>query len=447
MEDISQTFLCCVLIICLPVADFFTNLAHAEQIYLATDIYSPAPMVDSGSYSRRADERFQQARQTCETGDVGGALRLVTQALAADPNHADARRVLGYRRIGDHWAGSYAARRLDRQETWHQEFGWIRTQDLPRYEAGKRPFGKRWISIEEDARRHAAIDDGWQIRTDHFRVLTNHSPQAASRLAARLESLYQVWQQQFGGFYLKPNDLLKRFDGKEISGYRSKPFEVVYYRTRDEYNTALRRQQPRIEMTLGIYFDTTRKTHFFAGSYGNENGQDPGTIYHEAVHQFFHESGRTTRNVGALSNAWLIEGVACYFESLVEHTDEQGSRYFTIGTPTAGRLPAARHRRLVNDYYVPLAELSALGINDFQQRKDLPRLYSQSAGLVTFLMQADEGAYRPALVKLLQLLYAGRDQPSTLQQLTGQSFAELDRQYRRYLEQLPPETISTKKSP
>ena len=409
-----------------------TDDASAEAIYVASDIYSPAQASNSKS-PELAEQYFQQARKVCKAGDVGTAFRLVTQAVAADPDHADARRVLGYRRIGKHWAGNYAARRLEHGEMWHPEFGWIKTEDQARYEAGQLPFGKRWITLQEDARRHATIDNGWKIRTDHFHITTNHSRQEASRLAVRLEALHQTWLQLFGGFYLKPTDLLKRFEGKATSGYRSKPFEVVYYRTRKEYNSTLRRKQPRIEMTLGIYFDKTRKTHFFAGE-----EQDAGTIYHEVVHQFFSESRPSARNVGASSNVWLIEGVACYFESLVEHQGVgEGDRNFTIGTPTAGRLPAARHRLLVNDFYVPLAELSAMGIKEFQQRSDLPRLYSQSAGLVTFLMHFQEGVYRPALVETLQRLYAGRDRVGTLENLTGRSWAELDREYRGFIETLP----------
>ena len=287
---------------------------------------------------------------------------MATEIVSIAPDDADARRVLGYRRLGDHWAGSYAALRLDQGEDWYPQFGWIKTADVPRYEAGERRLGKLWISAEEDARRHESIRRGWQVRTDHFRVITNTSREEAARLATRLESLYQIWQQLFGGFCLKPIDLLKRFDGKTVRGYRTKPFQVSYYRTREQYNAALRSKQPRIAMTLGIYFDTTRKTHFFAANEQDPSTQYVGTIYHEAVHQFFQESGPTARSVGARSNAWLIEGVACYFESLMEHRDELGQPYFTIGTPTAGRLPAARHRRLVDDSYVPLGELSELGI-------------------------------------------------------------------------------------
>ncbi len=412
------------------------QVTKGSVLFVAEDIYSAS--VNAGGLltisAARQDEaarRFQQAREYCEQGDVSVALRWATFALQVDPNHEAARGVLGYRRVGDHWVGRYAARRLDRGEIWSQEYGWIRAEDRVRYEAGERPWGKRWISAEDDAKRHATIDDGWVIRTDRFQVVTNHSRRDASELATRLELLHQIWQQLFGDFYLAAPKLLERFDGKVASGYRSKPFHVVYHRSREEYVATLRRQQPRVGMTLGIYFDKTKTSHFFAGP-----EQDTGTIFHEAVHQLFQESARSARDVGALSNAWLVEGVACYFESLTEHSEPSVGRFFTIGTPDEGRLPAARHRRLVDDYYVPLAELSALGLSDWQRRKDIARLYSQSAGLATFLIHGREGEYRPALVKLLKLIYTGRDKSNSLQELTGRSFAELDRQYREYLEGL-----------
>ncbi|MCH2113635.1 MAG: hypothetical protein MK171_01800 [Pirellulales bacterium] len=406
-----------------------TSTTFGQRLYVAADVcteHKPPTHRDVAE----AASLYQQARVACEQGDVGAALKLVGCALAADPDHAGARRVLGYGRSGNAWAGRYAARRLERGEIWHPEFGWIWAEDRPRWEAGERRLGDRWISESDDNRRHKAIAAGWQIRTDHFRVVTNHSRQAAAQLATRLECLYQIWQQQFGGFFLSPAELLKRFDGKETSGYRGKPFQVVYYRNREQYNEALRRQQPRIEMTLGIYFDTTRETHFFSG-----DDQDAGTIYHEAIHQFFQESVRSVRSVGGLANAWIIEGVACYFESLVEHGDAVMGHYYTLGTAGAGRLPAARHRLFVDEFYLPLAELCELGMTDFQRRDDLARLYSQAAGLATFLMHYQEGRYRTALVEWLKLIYTGGDKISTLCDLTGRSFDDLDREYRKFLEQ------------
>ena len=291
--------------------------------------------------------------------------------------------------------------------------------------------GKRWITAEDDARRHATIDDGWRVRTDHFQVTTDHSRKAAAELAARLEGIYQAWLQLCGAYFIEPAELEKRFEGKESSSYRSKPFQVIYYRTRAEYNDALIRQQPRVGMTLGIYFDAMRTSHFFAGE-----DQDPGTLTHEAVHQFFQESTKSVRNVGGLANAWIIEGIACYFESLTPTKLAEGLQAFAIGTPNTGRLPAAYQRAIVDGYYVPLEELCQLGTTDLQRRADIARLYSQSAGLATFFMHYHDGVYRPALMEFLRLVYAGRDKPTTLQELTGVSFAELDSQYREYLQSL-----------
>ena len=53
------------------------------------------------------------------------------------------------------------------------------------------------------------------------------------------------------------------------------------------------------------------------------------------------------------------------------------------------------------------------------------------------LVHGREGAYRPALVELLQLIYQGRDDANSLEQLAGQSFAKLDQQYLAFLRNLP----------
>ena len=406
-------------LVSLPLAEHAIGqqLVHGELLFVAPDLYAPGAEYSAEAVnSARAEEYCELARTACQQGDVGKALQWATRAVREDPNHATARRVLGYRRLGQQWAGSYAARRVERGEVWHQQYGWIQPDNLSRWEQGERLHGKRWITEQEDRRLHEDIEKGWRVRTDHFLITTNHSRQAAAQLATRLEALYQIWQQMFGGFYLDEEQLLRRFDGQEISGYRSRPFRVSYYKSRQDYNQQLLRQQPKIGMTLGIYFDRDRSTHFFAGE-----DQDAGTIYHEAVHQFFQESVSAARDVGGLSNAWLVEGIACYFESLAVHQDPNLGTIYTLGTPGSGRLPAARQRRLVDDYYVPLKKLSTLGTTDLQRRPDVARLYSQSAGLTTFLVHGREGAYRPALLKLLQLIYRGSRQGRFLEQTHGAS--------------------------
>jgi hypothetical protein len=141
--------------------------------------------------------------------------------------------------------------------------------------------------------------------------------------------------------------------------------------------------------------------------------------------------------VGDTANFWIVEGVATYFETLSEHRDPQAGLYYTIGQSSAGRLPAARHRLLVDKYYVSVEELTRLGKDDLQRHSELAKLYSQSAGLAAFLMDGDEGRYREPLVTYLMAVYAGRDDANSLADATGVSAAELDAAYRRFMESLP----------
>ena len=79
------------------------------------------------------------------------------------------------------------------------------------------------LCLKKQDRRLPLVD-----RRDRFVV--------ASR---RLETLYAVWQQVFAAYLFGQSELQRLVDGK--TGRREAPqHNVVYYRTRDEYNQALR---------------------------------------------------------------------------------------------------------------------------------------------------------------------------------------------------------------
>ena len=198
---------------------------------------------------------------------------------------------------------------------------------------------------------------------------------------------------------------------------------MVYYRTREEYQQALGIAQPQIDITLGIYFDSTRTAYFFAAE-----DQERGTLYHEATHQLFQETRPVVNGVGRKDNFWIVEGIACYMESLAEHPG-----YCTLGGANAGRMPAARHRLLEDKFYVPLAELVRFGIEELQHDPRIAKLYSQSSGLTNFLMHDAQGRYRDALVRYLDAIYSGRANAETLADVCGVSYETLDRQYREFM--------------
>jgi hypothetical protein len=401
--------------------------AAGSLLFVAPDQYSPASPVaradESAPETRReyAGALFNLANEAADAGQLSLAFEWATETLRNDPDHADARRVLGYDERDGQWLTPYGAKMRDAGKVWDAKLAWIDS-------GGSKPdVPDRHV----DGARNPNMKNGWHVRTDHFLVTTNHSLAAGAELAARLERLYQIWRQLFAGFFYTEREVRGLFAGDRVARVQLRPFRVFYYRDKDEYVSALRRRQPRIGETLGIYFDTNREAHFFAG---DEN--DFGTLYHEAVHQLFQESKPTAKKIGSTANFWAIEGVATYFETLTEHHDPAAGLYFTIGQSTAGRLPAARER-LRDGYYVPLSELAAMNKEDVQRHPEIAKLYSQSSGLAAFLIDGDGGRYREPFVSYLQLIYAGRDDSDSLSAATGASYAELDAAYRRHMESLP----------
>lgn len=393
-------------------------------LFIAPDEYSPARAVDEKRREARlkyAAAVFALAKEAADAGQLSLAFQWATETLRENPDHAEARRVLGYEQRDGQWLTAYGVKMFDAGKTWQPKLGWAAASDTK-----SRPIDK-----QADAARHADIKSGWQVRTDHFLVTTNHSLAAGVELAARLERLHQVWRQLFAGFYYTEKEVRGLFAGDRNARTQIRPFRVFYYRDRDEYVSALRRRQPRVAETLGIYFDTFREAHFFAGDEKNA-----GTLFHEAVHQLFQESKPTAKQVGTTANFWVIEGVASYFETLTEHEDPHAGLYFTVGELTAGRLPTAR-QRLRDGFYIPLADLTRLGKVDVQRHPDVAKLYGQSTGLAAFLLHGEQGRYREPLVSFLQAVYAGRDDSLSLSTATGVGYNDLDNQYRRYLESLP----------
>jgi hypothetical protein len=386
---------------------------------------APSPAWQT-SWQKLRDEQanalFALARQALAEKRAATAFELVVEALRENSDHEPARKALGYVRFRDAWHTPYEIRQLRAGKVWHARFGWLPQAHLARYEAGERFALGRWMTAAEENNLRADIGRGWRVETEHYVITTNHSLEEGVALAQRLEGLVGIWQQVFPAYLASDADIARRLDGRSTP-QTPRQHEVVYYRSRDEYNQALRAAQPKIDITLGIYFDDARKAYFFAG-----DEQAQGTVYHEATHQLFQETRRAAPHVGREANFWVVEGIACYMESLAEQDG-----YFTLGGENAGRMPAARHRLLNDGFYVPLDELVQLGMHDLQRDQRIAMLYSQSAGLCDFLMHDGQGRYRDALAQYLAAVYAGRATPATLAESTGASYEALDGQYRAFM--------------
>ncbi len=373
---------------------------------------------------KQATALFDLARKAVLRNRASLAFDLMMAAIHEYPDHEAIRRILGYQRFQGQWRSADEVANLRKGMVWHARFGWIPKTWVHRYNAGERYANGRWVSAEDDARLHGDIQSGWIIQTEHYRVRTNHSLEAGVELGQKLERLYRVWKQLFVRYYASEDQVASLFDGRGRGRRIDVPrHEVTYFRDREDFNRHLQATNPNIGISLGFYDDYRRQAFFFGGK-----DYDPRTLNHEATHQLFNESRPVVAAVGGRDNIWVVEGIAMYMESLRE---EDG--FYVLGGADDLRMQAARFRLLHDNFYVPLADFTAMGREQLQADKRIATLYSQAAGLTHFLIHGQKGRYRDTLVAYLAAIYSGQANAGTLAQLTGVSYEDLDRQYRQFM--------------
>ncbi len=373
--------------------------------------------------ARHATAFYDLARRAVRTRP-SLAYELALAAIRANPDHEAVRRIFGFQKYLGEWRTVYEVQQLRAGRVWHARFGWLPKAHVQRYEQGMRLYEGRWISAEEEAAQRADIRAGWDVETEHYVIRTNHSLEAGVQLGERLERLYGVWQQLFLRFYASQADVVALFSGQAQRRQAAAPrHQVVFFRSRDDYNRSLRAAMPNIDVSIGVYIPNMRRAYFFAGAdYADR------TLFHEATHQLFQESRRAVPSPGNRANFWIVEGIALFMESLHAEGD-----YWALGGLDDARMHAARVRLMRDDFYIPLAEFTRLGMDDIQTHPQIATLYSQAAGLAQFLVFHEGGIYRDALVQYLSLVYSGRDTPQTLAELLDAGYPEVDRQYRRFI--------------
>jgi len=412
-----------------------------------------------------AKELYSLARDAMIKADLPTmAFLLIGDVIRINPDHAHARRILGYQEFHDpllkgqtayagEWVSPFEAKQRGGRvpHVLHPTFGWIPRRDVKRYEAGERPWKRDWISKEKEALHRQDFRNAWEIRSEHFLIKTNVGFEEGVQVSRRLETFHDWLTSNFAEFFDTPAALKRRFQTAHTRSRRSsgsKPMRVMYYATKDEYQRIVNKKIPAGIETNGLYWQPDRTSYFFF------NPERPGmdTVYHEGTHQILDQHTARDRNIAARqiarrkrqptedwilggdSRFWVIEGLACYFESFVIGKDGSVS----VGDPDHIRIRAARYRLLEyaqpqDHFFEPLERFSSLGKDAFQQRPDRAMLYSQASGFAHFLMHYDNGRYRDDLVRLLISIYRpdpkNLDYQPNISEITGVSFAELEKQY------------------
>lgn len=337
-----------------------------------------------------AENLFRYSQELLIAKEGGKSYQTLHEVLRQNPDHPDARRILGYANVNGTWRRPGVVTRAKQPRYEHPKYGWP-----------ARTF--------------------WQIDTPHFQIMTNLSEAEGLRLGERLEVVYSAWEQMFFSFWSNELQLAGYFDGGSPSPVRKK-FEVVLFKSRGEYVNYLEQVQPRIGITLGIYQFDEEKVYLFH----DDSDAAHATWYHEVSHQLFQEYRSASKDIGVNYNFWAIEGVAMYMESLRIYDG-----YVTLGGIDASRLQFARNRRLIGDFYISLTKLTAMGREEIQQSPDISAIYSQSAGLAQMFLDGQNGKYREPFIQFLVEIYKQDDILHTLAQKLGES--NIGRQDLRYM--------------
>jgi hypothetical protein len=244
-----------------------------------------------------------------------------------------------------------------------------------------------------------------------------------AELAERLERFQSLWRQVFFLNWSTPAALADRFAGGNSFLGTSRKHDIVLFKDRQEYISKLASVGPQIKVSLGYYAKDQRTSLFYAG-----DDRTVATWFHETTHQLFQEAGNAVRNVGEKWNFWIVEGIAVYMESLVQHDG-----YYSLGGFDADRLQYDRWRTLRGEPCLSLSEIVELGREDLQKHPDIRRIYTRAAALAHFLMDAEDGVHRDALMRFINAVYLGRDSTETLAASTGLAYDQLEKKLPAFL--------------
>ncbi len=250
--------------------------------------------------------------------------------------------------------------------------------------------------------RTAPASLGWPDRsfvlaeTSHFKVYSNAPRREAAAMAEDLERFYEIWSQVFFAQWTTSEAVCQAISRGQPIPREASHFEIALFANRESYMRALGSERPGADQSTGFYSPDARLTLLFAGPQA-----DVATRYHEITHQLLQETGQeTVMAPGLNAGFWIVEGIACYMESLRFH-----SEYAAVGGWESNQLQYARARWLATLDPPDLIELAREGRDAVQQRDDLGAWYTTAAAYTHWLM--DSADQRATAMRYLQSVYRG----------------------------------------
>ncbi|MDB5352450.1 MAG: hypothetical protein JWN86_3697 [Planctomycetota bacterium] len=366
--------------------------------------------------------------------------------LDRDPNHAEARRLIGFLPYKGGWATPHALGLLEKGYVLHPKFDWVLADWAPHLDRGELPgdfssSGKpvSWLPAEAADAKREEFSRGWQIKTaPHFEIRTNVPLAESIVFGRRLEGFQEMFLSQFADVIgAERLPLAIRFakpTQKPVAA--DKKFEVYYFARRPEYVQFLKDQFGLNEdISLGYYMPPSEARRFAKAkprSYFYRDLENPiaahSTLYHEASHQILFEMAGKS-NVDSLpSNYWIWEGLGTYFETL--EAQEDGT--LLVGGLVGPRIEQAREKLIVNGEYVPLAKFVEMDKAAFGDPQDVYRNYAQAMALTAFFLNGENRTYREAFLDYVADAYRGKLK-TPLSGRLGVPYTTLDAQFKAFL--------------
>jgi hypothetical protein len=399
--------------------------------------------------SQAASHLFELAQRAARSDPPRYALASVCLRLVLErqPDHPEARRLLGYVRQANGWARPFAVRKLNEGYVNDPKYGWVPSEWPPHLARGELPAPlarsdkrTRWLPAAEADRMRANWERPWQISTEHFELRSDVPLAEVIQFGRRLEAFHDLFTTLLADILGENLPLCRRFRDPAMKGEPPyKPHVVWYFASKEEYVEYFRNRAgaPNLNESLG-YYEPPKKAQGRAPAYffRDPDGQLPveANLYHEVSHQLLFEtagSNAYTKNAG---NYWVFEGLGTYFETVSPQDD--GS--LEVGGLVGPRIAEAFRSLVDGKQEIPLAEFIALDERAF--KNDNPRIflyYQQAMALAVFLMQWRDGTYRDAFLGYVHDAYRGRIKRTTgrsLQDRLGQPYETLDRQLISFLE-------------
>ena len=230
----------------------------------------------------------------------------------------------------------------------------------------------------------------WLLYTSkHFSLVTDVPEARAAAIIINLERFYAVWTQLFFPLWKD-----RRAGNLPPTNVRHR---VVIISDANQFRELVRGELAGTKAE-GIYSDLKRTSYFL------DSDDDAASMWHEITHQLLNEAttDRSRTRAGERQDFWMVEGIACYMESMTIVGD-----HATVGGWQSSRLQYARHQLLGTGTDMPLATMRRDGRIAVQRRDDLVRWYTVAAANVHQMADHENGAGWLGVLKQLATIYQG----------------------------------------